>query len=124
MGRKVQTSSEMRSSWSGFRLAEARLLVNHDEEVLESEPGLFDKLLTWHGETVTRFRMYFSGNSAVIAHFEGVMCAIRDPNRRRFEAISIAVAHFAAFYEKERAQADGHPAQEGLLAKWESSFAH
>jgi hypothetical protein len=98
------------------------LLINHEEEVLEGEAGVFEKLAAWDAETVLRFRAFLSRNGAAIAFFEEPLRGIKDRKKRRFETITAAVAHFAEFYEQQKRADGGAFTQNGLLARWERTF--
>jgi len=98
------------------------LVINHEEEVLEGDAGIFEKLASWDKETVARFRAYFARNGAVISFFEEPLRGIRDKQKRRFEAISAAVADFAEFYELQKRGEAMEPAQVGMFARWERTF--
>ncbi|MBX3380762.1 MAG: hypothetical protein KF805_11775 [Phycisphaeraceae bacterium] len=98
------------------------LVINHEEEVLEAEAGIFEKLASWDKETVTRLRAHFALNGAVISFFEEPLRGIRDKQKRRFEAISAAVADFAGFYELQKRRDAAEPTQIGMFARWERTF--
>jgi len=98
------------------------LVINHEEEMLEGEAGIFEKLASWDKETVNRFRAYFGLNGAVISFFEEPLRGVRDKQKRRFEAISAAVADFAEFYELQKRGDVTEPTQIGIFARWERTF--
>jgi hypothetical protein len=98
------------------------LVINHEEEVIESEAGIFEKFASWDKETVARFRDYFARNGAAVSFFEQPLGSIRDRQKRRFEAISAAVAHFAAYYENRKRSGGMGSSQNGMFARWECTF--
>jgi len=100
--------------------ATGSLVINHEEEVLEAEAAVFEKLAAWDKETVDRFRAYFGRNGAIIAFFEEPLRGIRDQKKRRFEAISAAVADFAEFYELQKREMES--SQVGIFARWERTL--
>ncbi len=114
--------SDSRAEKRTVLLSTGSLVINHEEEAIEAERGIFEKLSAWDRETVARFRAFFAMNGAVIAYFEEPLRSIRDRQKRRFAAISAAVAHFAEFYE-QRKMADANAlTQNGMFARWERSF--
>jgi len=122
MFRKPHSFSDSRSESRPVYLATGSLLINHEEEAMESEPGLFEKLAAWDAETVLRFRAFLARNGAVIAFFEEPLRGIRDKRKRRFQTITAAVAHFAEFYDRQKKTEGATFTPNGLVAKWEVSF--
>lgn len=120
--RNSQTGSISRvEEWKMIaRPGTGSLVINHEEEAIEEEPGIFEKFAAWDGETVERLRAFFGRNGAVVAYFEEPLRGTKDNARRRFEAISAAIGHFAVFLEHEQTQ--GHSEPKGVFARWERSF--
>ena len=116
------SDSDPRAEKRSVLIATGSLVINHEEEMLEGEAGIFEKLASWDKETVDRFRAYFGRNGAVIAFFEEPLRGIRDKQKRRFEAISAAVADFAEFYELQKRGDILEPLQTGMFARWERTF--
>ncbi|MBX3388171.1 MAG: hypothetical protein KF691_01805 [Phycisphaeraceae bacterium] len=120
--RNSQTGSISRvEDWKMIaRPGTGSLVINHEEEAIEDEPGVFEKFAAWDGETVERLRAFFGRNGAVVAYFEEPLRGTKDGARRRFAAISAAIAHLADFLEQQNRLGRWGP--RGVFARWESSL--
>lgn len=116
------SEAELRAAGKSVLVSTGSLIINHEEEALESEDGIFERLTAWDAETVLRFRAFLSRNGAVLAVFEEALGHIRDRKRRRFEAVTAALASFAEFYEKQLRSTGEMFNPTGIFARWESSL--